>query len=259
MIVVFIIILGLLIGSFLNVVIFRLHRQESFVKGPSKCLFCGHRLYTKDLVPVFSYIFLKGRCRYCQHRFSKQYPLVELDTALTFVLVFYSIVTSLNILYLSTKDILHILNWWVISSFLIVIFVYDLKYYLILDIVIWPAVVFVFIANIFLGFSILNLLIGLVIGGGFFYLQYAISKGKWIGGGDILLGILMGIILGWPMILTALFIAYVLGGFVAVILLLFNKKKWSSKIPFGTFLSLATFITMLYGEVLYNWYFNLFI
>jgi len=129
---------------------------------------------------------------------------------------------------------------------------------LILDIVIWPAVVFVFVANIFLGFSFLNLLIGLVIGGGFFYLQYAISKGKWIGGGDILLGILMGVILGWPMILTALYIAYILGGVVAITLLLMKKKKFGNEIPFGTFLALATFVTMLYGEVIYNWYLNLF-
>ena len=258
MIVVFITILGFLIGSFLNVVIFRLHRQESFIKGSSKCLFCKHRLYAKDLVPVFSYIFLKGRCRYCQHRFSRQYPLVEMAAALAFVLVFINLVPSLNILYLNTKDILHILNWFVISSFLIVILVYDLKYFLILDIVIWPAVVFVFVANIFLGFSFLNLLIGLVIGGGFFYLQYAISKGKWIGGGDILLGILMGVILGWPMILTALYIAYILGGVVAITLLLMKKKKFGNEIPFGTFLALATFVTMLYGEVIYNWYLNLF-
>ncbi|MCD4760503.1 prepilin peptidase [bacterium] len=258
MIVVFVFILGLFVGSFLNVVVYRLHRQESFVKGYSKCLFCGHRLYTKDLVPLFSYLFLKGHCRYCQQRFSHQYPLVELFTGLAFVLVFIKILPSLDISVLGAKGILHLVDWWVIVSFLIVIFIYDLKYYLILDSVIWPAVVLAFVANLVLGYDILGLLLAAVVGGGFFLLQFVVSKGKWIGGGDIRLGFLMGIILGWPNILTALFIAYIFGSIISVALLLFNRKDWGDKVPFGTFLALATFVTMLYGPSLVAWYWSLF-
>ena len=97
-----------------------------------------------------------------------------------------------------------------------------------------------------------------MVGGGFFLIQYVVSKGKWIGGGDIRLGFLMGIILGWPQILTALFIAYVLGSLISVGLLLFSKKHMSDKVPFGTFLAIATFLTMLYGQQLVHWYMNLF-
>ena len=259
MIVVFVFILGLFVGSFLNVVILRLHRQESFVKGASKCLFCGHRLYPKDLVPFFSYFYLKGRCRYCKQRFSNQYPLMELATALSFSLIFLKIVPSGDILSLGTGEILQLFDFWVLASFLLIIFVYDLKYYLILDSLIWPAVLIALTTNLFLGFSFLNLFLAMLIGGGFFLAQFVISKGRWIGGGDIRLGVLMGAILGWPHILTALFVAYILGSFVSVFLLLSSKKSWQDKVPFGTFLSLATFLAMLYGKELVSWYWSLFI
>lgn len=258
MIVAFVFILGLFIGSFLNVVILRLHRQESFVKGPSKCLFCGHRLYPKDLVPLFSYLFQKGRCRYCSQRFSHQYPLVEFFTGLSFVLVFWKVVPSLDIYQMTSLQFLHLLDWWTLVSFLIIIFVYDFKYYLILDKVVLPAIVIAFLANIVLGFSIFNLVFAAVIGGGFFLLQFVISKGKWIGGGDIRLGVLMGVILGWPHILTALFISYILGSLFSIFLIIFGRKDWGDKIPFGTFLSLGTFVSMLWGPSLVKWYFSLF-
>lgn len=259
MTVAFVFILGLFIGSFLNVVILRLYRQESFVKGPSKCLFCRHRLYPKDLVPLFSYLFLKGHCRYCQHKFSHQYPLVEFFTGLIFVLIFWKIVPSGDLVDINFLQFFHLLDWWMIASFLIIIFVYDLKYYLILDRVVWPIIVLAFLANLFLGFSFLNLIFAAIIGGGFFFLQFVISKGRWIGGGDIRLGVLMGVILGWPQVLTALFIAYVFGSLVSIILLLGKKKDWSDKVPFGTFLTIGTITTMLWGPILVRWYLSLFI
>ncbi|MBU1202887.1 prepilin peptidase [Patescibacteria group bacterium] len=258
MIVVFVFIIGLFIGSFLNVVVFRLHRQESFVKGASKCLFCDHRLYPKDLVPLFSYLYLKGSCRYCRHRFSPQYPLVEFVTALAFVLIFYHFLPQFNFYHLAAVDILKVLNWWVIVSFLIIIFVYDFKYYLILDKVILPAALFAFVANLLLGFNPLNLLAAALVGGGFFLFQFVVSKGRWIGGGDIRLGALMGFILGWPHVLTALFLAYILGSIFSIFLLIKGRKDWGDKIPFGTFLTVATFVVMLYGQSLVNWYFSLF-
>lgn len=259
MIVVFVFILGLFVGSFLNVVILRLHRQESFVKGTSKCLFCGHRLYPKDLVPFFSYFYLKGRCRYCKQRFSSQYPLLELATALSFSLIFLKIVPSGDMLSLGALEILQLVDFWVLSSFLLIIFVYDLKYYLILDSLIWPAVLIALSTNLILDFNFFGLILAMLVGGGFFLAQFVISKGKWIGGGDIRLGLLMGAILGWPHILTALFIAYILGSFVSIFLLFSSKKGWQDKVPFGTFLSLATFLTMLYGKELVSWYWSLFI
>ena len=261
MTVVFVFILGLFIGSFLNVVIYRLHRAESFIKGFSKCLFCGHRLYAKDLVPIFSFLFLRGRCRYCRRSISWQYFSVELVTGLSFALIFWHIfgLWDLNIWWNNITLILgaQLLIWWIFVAFLIIIFVYDLRYYLILDKVSLPAIVLVFIANLFLGHSWLTLLIAALIGGGFFLAQFVLSQGKWIGGGDIRLGFLMGMILGWPHILTGLFLAYIFGSVIGLCLIAMSKKKFSSKVPFGTFLTLATFIALLYGDVLLNWYLTL--
>ena len=158
MIVAFVFILGLFVGSFLNVVVLRLHREESFIKGYSKCLFCKHRLYAKDLIPLFSYLSLKGRCRYCKKRFSNQYPVLELMTGLVFALVFWKIIPSLDLASVTALQFVHLLDWWAIVSFLIIIFVYDLKYYLILDKVVWPGIILALVVNLFLGFSIFNLI-----------------------------------------------------------------------------------------------------
>ena len=257
MIVAFIFILGLCIGSFLNVLIYRLHRGEKFITGHSKCLFCGHKLYIKDLVPLFSYLLLKGRCRYCKKSFSRQYFLVEFFTGIIFSLIFLNIIPDKNFINFENYELFKIIFWWIIASFLIIIFVYDLKYYLILDKISIPAIFISFIFNLLLGNNLLNLLFAGILAGGFFLLQYFISKGKWVGGGDIRLGFLMGVILGFPTVLTALFIAYILGSIISIILLIGKQKRWSDKIPFGTFLSLATIITMLYGDVVVNWYFSL--
>ncbi|MFA5126920.1 MAG: prepilin peptidase [Patescibacteria group bacterium] len=249
-------IFGLIVGSFLNVVIFRLHRQESFVRGYSKCLFCGHRLYAQDLVPLFSYIFLRGHCRYCRHRFSAQYPLVELSTAILFPLIFIKFIPGDWHLIVS-QNILGLLFAWILTAFLTIIFVYDLKYYLILDAVVLPAIILALVFNLLLGANFINLFLAGLFGAGIFFLQFAISKGTWIGGGDIRLGFLMGAVLGWPEVGIALFLAYILGGAYSLGLLLTGKKHLSDKVAFGTFLSLATFITMLYGQTILTWYISL--
>jgi prepilin signal peptidase PulO-like enzyme (type II secretory pathway) len=186
---------------------------------------------------------------------------VELATALSFVLIFWYIfaVTDPNIFLLQLNWLLglQLIGWWVFASVLVVIFVYDLRYYLILDKVSLPAVFFALIVNILLGQSWISLILAMIIGGGFFFGQFVLSKGKWIGGGDIRLGLLMGAILGWPGVLLGLFLAYILGGIFAAGLLLFRKKHWGDKLPFGTFLALATFIILLYGDILFNWYTSL--
>ena len=258
MMVVFVFILGLFVGSFLNVVIYRLHRNESFVKGFSKCLFCGHRLYSKDLVPLFSWLWLRGKCRYCRQPISSQYFLVELVTGLSFGLVFWRLFANQSFDFwwqnLTWLNGLQLIGWWILAGVLIVIFAYDLRYYLILDKIAIPAIIFALILNLILGHNWLNLLLATVIGGGFFLLQFLLSQGRWIGGGDIRLGLLLGAMLGWPQILTALFVAYILGGIFAIFLLVAKKKHWGDKLPFGTFLSLAAFVVLLYGQQLLNWY-----
>ncbi|MFH0873482.1 MAG: prepilin peptidase [Candidatus Komeilibacteria bacterium] len=243
---------GLIFGSFLNAVIYRLHVGESWVHGRSKCVKCKKVLGTWDLIPILSWLYLRGRCRYCQKKISWQYPLVELATAVAFVAAYSVAGVELGL----AQAWLQAVTWMIYALFLIIIFVFDWKYYLILDAVIYPAAVMAFILNLFLGVSWSSMLLAAIIGAGFFWLQYILSRGTWIGAGDIRLGGLMGLMLGWPGILVALFIAYVVGSIVGIILIIAGRKKWGQQIPFGTFLSLATFVILLYGQPILQWYLN---
>jgi len=250
---------GLCVGSFLNVVICRLPEKRSIVKSRSSCPHCKEIIKPYDLLPLASFCVLKGQCRECKKKISWQYPLIELATGLIFAAVAYFYQTIGGI------DNPLLIRDLVILSALIVVFTTDLKYMLIFDAVTMPMMVFAFIANIFLmGNSSnylslsLNYLMAGIIGAGFFYLQYYFSKGKWVGGGDIRLGLLMGLILGWPKILVALFIAYIVGAICSLILVFVRRKKMDSQVPFGVFLSLATAVTMFWGDSMIDWYLGLF-
>ncbi len=238
--------LGLIIGSFLNVVLWRLHQGESLLTPRSYCPKCKKRINWSDNIPILSFLALRGRCRYCRSKISLQYPLVELVTGIVFLW-----------LYLEFGLTAKFFSLVIFSGFLIVIFVYDLKYYLILDRITVPAMVIAVLANLYLGLSFWQLFWGGLLGGGFFLIQFLVSSGKWIGDGDIRLGILMGLMLGGKMLIVGLFLAYLVGAVFAIILVARGKKKMSSQIPFGTFLSLSTFFTFLYGQQILDWYLNL--
>jgi len=150
-----------------------------------------------------------------------------------------------------------LLRDWFIIAVMTIIFIYDLRWYLILDIVTLPACVVIFLLNLALGITWQNMLISGIIGSSFFLFQFLISRGKWIGGGDIRLGLLMGIALSWPSILVAIFLAYIIGSLVGVGLILTKKKQWGSQIPLGIFLSAATIITLFWGNEIMNWYWQL--
>lgn len=245
---------GLVIGSFLNCLIWRLHKKKSIL-GRSMCTKCKKTIRWYDNIPLLSFIILRGKCRHCGKLISWQYPAVELATGILFATAFllnpYSLSTQVpNYLIITLKS-------WFIISVMTIIFIYDLKWYLILDIITLPACLIVFILNLATGQNWQNLLISGIIGAGFFLLQFVVSNGKWIGGGDIRLGLLMGLALGWPMVLVAIFIAYIIGSFIGIILLILKKKSFGSKIPLGIFLSTATVITMFWGEAILRWYLNL--
>lgn len=244
---------GLFVGSFLNCIIYRLKKEKSFLKGRSMCPFCGHKLGFFDLIPVFSFLFLKGKCRYCQKKISWQYPLVELAVGFLFVLSFYFYFNSIFLFYLL-----------IIISFLIIIFVYDLRYFIIPDKVLFPAIIISLAYRLFeivylkLNWNILlYYLLAVIAASGFFLLIYCISKGKWIGFGDVKLGILLGLIAGWPDIILLLFLSYLIGGIIGIGLICFKKKKLENEVPFGPFLILGTFLTIFFGDKLINWYLGL--
>ncbi len=233
---VIIFIIGICIGSFLNVVILRLKAEKNFVKGRSYCPKCKHILVWYDNIPLLSYFLLKGKCRYCDKKISIQYPIVELATAILFAIAFiqWDFIFTADYQLLITSYLI-LFTYFLFTSILIIIFVYDLRWYLILDKVSLPAIAIAFILNIIIGYKFTDLLLGGAIAGGFFFLQFVVSRGKWIGGGDIRLGFLIGVMLGWQKTLVALFIAYIAGAIIGFFLMIIKNKKMSSKVPFGTF------------------------
>lgn len=252
---IFVLIFGLVIGSFLNAVIWRLRTREGFVRGRSYCPRCGHQLAAWDLVPLCSFIWLKGRCRYCRQAISWQYPVVEAAVGVLFLLFAWRVAPPGNLWH--GPDIMSLLLAWFLVAVMTIVFVYDLRYMLILRSVTLPAAALAFLANLALGRSLTDLLIGCLLGYGFFWLQHVVSRGRWIGGGDMQLGLLMGAALGWPLIAVALWLAYVVGALYAGVMLLLRRSGWKSQIPFGTFLSAATLATLLIGTKLLSWYLHI--
>ena len=268
---IFIFLLGFCIGSFLNCVIYRIEEDKSFLKGRSFCPNCKHKLNWLDLFPVFSFLLLGGKCRYCKIKISWQYLFVEIFTAVVFLLIFSKVGVIPNltgnprfaqVLWIPafagmTTNLLFL---FYIASSLIVISVYDLKHYLIPDNVLLPAVIISLLYKVAVNFSldyVLNLFLAVLISSGFFFILWLVSGGKWMGFGDVKLAILLGILLGWPNILVALFLAFFLGAIVGVALLIFKKTKMKSEIAFGPFLILGTFLAMFWGQNIINWYLNL--
>jgi len=239
---------GLAVGSFLNSVIYRLEKNESFLKGRSYCPHCKHILSWQDLIPTLSFLILKGKCRYCHQKISWQYPLVELVIAILFVLILHN----------TFPNFLFSIFYFLLSSFLIIIFVYDLKHYLIPDKVIYPAIFTSFLCNLILHskFYILNSIYSALGASAFFLSIFLISRGKWLGFGDVKLGFFMGLFLGFPNVLVALFFAYLIGAIIGIGLVLAKKKTLKSEVPFGPFLVAGTFIALFFGNQIINYYFH---
>ncbi len=265
---IFVFLFGVIIGSFLNCVIYRLEQEKS-LQGRSFCPNCKHTLSWMDLFPVFSWVFLAGKCRYCAKKISMQYPAVEIVTGLIFLAIYnfkFEILNQFEILkFLNLAFLLYV------ASVLIIIFIYDLKHYIIPDKVLFPAifvtVFFRFFENLAISnwilnsnfkFQISNYILAAIIASGFFLIIFLISRGKWMGFGDVKLAILMGLLLGLPNVLAALFIAFFLGAIIGVILMALQKKGLKSEIPFGPFLIAGTFFAMLFGNQIVQWYLNQF-
>lgn len=251
---VFVFVFGAVIGSFLNAVAWRLRTRESFIRGRSYCPWCRHELSVADLVPIVSYIFLCGRCRYCRKTISPHYPAVEAVTGLLFLLAALRVAGAGDLPAALLPQLL--LSWYLLAV-LVLVFVYDLKYMLVLRTLTLTAAVIAFLGSFALGGGWLSPLVGAAVGGGFFWLQHAVSRGRWVGGGDLYLGILVGAMVGWPLVLLALFLAYVSGAIVGVGLIAFRRKTLKSQVPFGTFLAVAAAVTLLYGNRILFWYLSL--
>jgi len=244
----FIFLFGLAVGSFLNCIIYRLEVGGSFLRGRSFCPHCKHILNWSDLIPVLSFLILKGKCRYCSQKISWQYPLVEISTGLLFI-------SLLNLTQVRPVYFYLLL----MGCFFIIIFVYDLKHYIIPDKIIYPAIVIAFLYTLRDPVSLMKPgLVAAFLASAFFLSIVILSHGKWMGWGDIKLVFLIGLILGFPNILVSLFLAFLIGAIIGLGLIISGKKTLKSEVPFGPFLVTGTFLALFWGEKLINYYLNFF-
>ena len=236
-------VLGLVVSSFLNVCIDRLPERASIVSPPSHCPTCGRRLAPFDLIPLLSYLLLRGRCRYCGAPIPRRVLLVESVTGLLFVLLWYRYGLSLWLLLATLY-----------TCFFIVIFFIDLEHQLVLNRVIYPAIVVALLAiPLTPNHDAAELLGGGAIGFGLLFLIAFIYPAG-MGMGDVKLATFIGLVVGFPSVFAALLISFVAGGLVGGSLLLTGLKGRKDPIPFAPFLVAGGMVAMLYGQQIIDWY-----
>jgi leader peptidase (prepilin peptidase)/N-methyltransferase len=248
---------GLAVGSFLNVCIDRLPAGKSIIRLRSHCDACNQGLQNKDLIPLFSYLRLRGRCRHCGARIPRRVFLVELGAALIFGLLAWNFGPGLELAFAL-----------IYACIFLVIFVIDLEHQLILDMVVYPAMALAFIFSFFWfgagdyphwpQAGVLSALLGGAAGLVFMIIPYFIARAFYgkegMGEGDVYLGALIGLVTGFPLVFVALIIGILGGGVVAVGLLALRIKKRRDPIPFGPFLAAAAMVTLIWGLPILDWY-----
>lgn len=280
MIILALIVLGLALGSFANAYVWRLHEQQergskagkngrsakadtrnlSIMTGRSMCTHCGHELAARDLVPVLSYLWLRGKCRYCGKRIDDT-PLAELLTPLAFVVSYIWWPYALQGAGLTSGRVLFSL-WLVFLVGFVILTLYDMRWFLLPDKVVLPLIVIALLqvlarAVAFGGgwAAVFEALWGVVCIAGLFYLLYIVSRGAWIGFGDVKLAIVLGLLVGGPAnALLLIFLASFFGSLAAAPMLIKGKATAKSHIPFGPFLMLAAVVTVLFGSYITRWY-----
>lgn len=255
--------LGLCVGSFLNVVIDRIPQKKSVIKNRSHCDSCKKILAWYDLVPVASFIFLQGRCRYCHSKLSWQYPVVELATGLLFLFIFSLYVAKASsfaplpfILSSIEGNVVSIVFLLIVFSLLLAILVIDIKYGIIPDAILFPITFLTF------GFLILNseFLIPAFLSGVISFLLFLLivfaTKGRGMGFGDVKYAFFMGTFLGFPRIIIGIYAAFLTGAVLSLILIVVRKKRFGQTIPFGPFLVIGTFVGYFWGPGLVDRFFS---
>lgn len=269
--------LGLALGSFTNALVWRLHQQEklkeqnkltkkkirelSISRGRSMCPHCEHILAWYDLLPLISWLLLRGRCRYCQKPISSWYPFVELLTAISLPISWY-------FWPFATNDFLGLVMfsiWIFITVLFAALVVYDLRWMTLPNRLIYPLygavagfkVVQIFEVQMTVGdivTDVVNTAAGMLVLGGLFWIIYQLSNGRWIGGGDVRLGLALGALLGWQKALLNLVTAAYSGCLIILILLLIGRYHKGLKIPFGPFLIFGAWFSLLWGQYVIDWY-----
>ena len=238
---------GIIIGSFLNVLIYRIPKKEDVIIKSSSCTKCGHRLQWYDLIPLFSYICLKGRCRYCNEKISRQYPIIEALNAIVYVLIYttfgigiYTVIVCL------------------FSSILIAISIIDFRTYIIPDSLNVTIFLLALISLIFTN-DLMDNIIGFFIISGIMLILLIIFRHlrnvNVFGGGDIKLMAVAGLFLGAKLIVLAFFIGCILGSVIHSLRMKFSKE--GSFLAFGPYLCAGIFISVLFGRGIIDWYISL--
>jgi leader peptidase (prepilin peptidase)/N-methyltransferase len=242
------IIFGAIVGSFLNVCIFRLPKEESIIWPGSHCPHCNNPINFYDNIPLVSYLLLKGRCRYCEESISIQYPLVEGITALGSLILFMKFGPSLSYLF-----------YFSFVAALIVITVIDLYHQIIPDVISLPGIGLGLLASLIIPqITFLNSLLGILLGGGSLFLVATLYqwlfKREGMGGGDVKLLAMIGAFLGWKAVILTILLSSLIGSITGIIIMVSKEKDFKYAIPFGPFLSLGAVITLFYAENLIRWY-----
>lgn len=240
--------LGLAVGSFLNVLIDRLPKGQSVVWGRSHCDFCKKTLRWYELIPVLSFVVQRGRCRRCHKKLSVQYPIIELVTGVGFVLLFQGRAFEAHQGPALWGALL-------IFSSLLVMFVADLKYQIIPDSMVVMGVIGVLLqGQAFDARQGPALWLSACAAAAFFMLLYVLTRGRGMGLGDVKLAFLLGLLLGYPGIIVGLYAAFLTGAGAGVILMMAKRKTWKSRVAFGPFLILGTVITILWKTQILAWW-----
>lgn len=258
MLIVLLAVVGLSLGSFINALVWRIHEHKDWIRGRSECINCQHNLAPLDLVPLVSWLLLRGKCRYCHKNISLQYPVVELLTPLLFILFYLFWPVGLS----SVNQWVVFGGWLMMLVGLVALAVYDLRWMILPNgLMIYLTFLAVTITAInlltagFNWYGLLDTILGALIGGGLFYILFQVSSGKWIGGGDVKLGFVLGLLAGSAQrSFLMIFLAALAGCLVSIPFLMLGKLSKKSTIPFGPFLIIGLLIVQLAGTVILNWY-----
>jgi len=249
--------LGLCFGSFVNALVWRLHKKRDFVRERSECTHCHHTLAWYDLIPVISWLLLRGKCRYCHKRIDDS-PLTELGVALAFVLSYLCWPFGFAV----GGAVLFVL-WLISLVFLAALFLYDLKWALLPNVLtfplmglggIWAAIYYGVMTTQPLYATAQDIVLGLASVAGIYGALHVVSKGEWVGLGDVKLGVFIGLVLGWQGGLLAVMLANVIAFLWVAPGLVTRKISRKARIPFGPFLIAATIIALLFGQQLIGAY-----
>lgn len=247
---------GLIIGSAINAFVWRLYVGRSWTRGRSECPDCGHALAAKDLVPVASWLLLRGKCRYCKEPI-KDHPIVEAVTAVAFGLSVYAMapVTAVGAVMLGL--------WLTALVLLIVLAAYDARWMILPDKVMLPLGLVAVVQLVFIALSsgklaaVVGPLTAAIVAGGGFLLLAVGTRGRALGGGDIKLAFVMGLLLGLKATALAMLVAFNVAAVVGLVLIGTKRRRRKDQIPFGPFLVLGTVVAAIYGQQIIQWYLRL--